>query len=84
MDNIIIYAPHAMFIVLFIIQLGIFARQSELKAMEAKLMTYAMEHFVTLVNYNQNHTALQNSLSSLQNDISDMKNLLINMSQGKR
>jgi hypothetical protein len=82
-ENIIIYAPHAIFIVLFIIQLGIFARQSELKAMEAKLMTYAMEHFVTLVNYNQNHTALQNNFERLQKDISDMKNLLINMS-GKR
>jgi hypothetical protein len=82
-ENIIIYAPHAIFIVLFIIQLGIFARQSELKAMEAKLMTYAMEHFVTLVNYNQNHTALQNNFERLQKDISDMKILLINMS-GKR
>ena len=80
MDNIIIYAPYAVFVVIFLIQLNIFARTSDVKAIEAKLMTYAMEHFVTQNTYNLNHKALQENLSQIRQDISDVRNLLINLS----
>lgn len=83
MDNIIIYAPYAVFVVIFLIQLNIFARTSDVKAIEAKLMTYAMEHFVTQNTYNLNHKALQENLSQIRQDISDVRNLLINLSNNK-
>lgn len=83
MENIIIYAPYAVFVVIFLIQLNIFARTSDVKAIEAKLMTYAMEHFVTQNTYNLNHKALQENLSQIRQDISDVRNLLINLSNNK-
>lgn len=81
MDNhFIIFAPCAVFVIVLLIQLNIFARTSELKAIEAKLMTYAMEHFVTRDTYNLNHKALQDNLAQIRQDISDVRNLLINLS----
>ena len=72
MENIIIYAPYAVFVVIFLIQLNIFARTSDVKAIEAKLMTYAMEHFVTQNTYNLNHKLyslrIASRLRSLQCD----------------
>ena len=81
MENITIFAPYAVFIVIFLIQLNIFARTSELKAIEAKLMTYAMEHFVTQANYNINQNAILENLSQIRQDMSDFRNLLINMTK---
>jgi uncharacterized membrane protein len=80
MENIIVYAPYAVFVVIFLIQINIFARTSDVKAIEAKLMTYAMEHFVTQSTYNLNHKALQENLTQIRQDISDVRNLLINIS----
>ena len=79
-ENIVVYAPYAVFIVIFLIQLNIFARTSDVKAIEAKLMTYAMEHFVTQSTYNQNQNAIQENLNQIRQDISDVRNLLINLS----
>lgn len=80
MENIYIFAPYAVFIVIFLIQLNIFARTSELKAIEAKLMTYAMEHFVTQTNYSLNQNAILENLSQIRQDMTDFRNLLINIS----
>jgi uncharacterized membrane protein len=80
MENIYVFAPYAVFIVIFLIQLNIFARTSELKAIEAKLMTYAMEHFVTQTNYNLNQNAILENLSQIRQDMTDFRNLLINIS----
>lgn len=79
-SHFIIFAPCAVFVIVLLIQLNIFARTSELKAIEAKLMTYAMEHFVTRDTYNLNHKALQDNLAQIRQDISDVRNLLINLS----
>lgn len=78
-NNLIIFAPCAVFVIVLLIQLNIFARTSELKAIETKLMTYAMEHFVTRDTYNLNHKALQDNLSQIRQDISDVRNLLITL-----
>lgn len=80
MENISVFAPYAVFIVIFLIQLNIFARTSELKAIEAKLMTYAMEHFVTQTNYSLNQNAILENLSQIRQDMTDFRNLLINIS----
>jgi hypothetical protein len=80
MENIYVFAPYAVFIVIFLIQLNIFARTSELKAIEAKLMTYAMEHFVTQTNYSLNQNAILENLSQIRQDMTDFRNLLINIS----
>ncbi len=82
MENLIIFAPCAVFVIVLLIQLGIFARTSDVKAIEAKLMTYASEHFVTRDTYSDNHKALQNQMLQIHNDISEVKTLLIKMSAG--
>lgn len=83
-EQLIIFAPCAVFVVVLLIQLGIFARTSEVKAIEAKLMTYAMEHFVTKDTYSLNHKALQDNLAQIREDISDVRNLLINFANHQR
>ncbi len=80
MNELIIFAPCVLFVITVLIQLNIFARTSELKAIEAKLMTYAMEHFVTQNTYNLNYQTLQRDFNQLRQDISDMRNLLIQLS----
>lgn len=77
MDNLIIFAPCALFIITTLIQLKIFARTEELTALKAELITYAAEHFVKQDTYQDNHKALQNQMLQIHKDISDVKNILI-------
>lgn len=83
MDNLLLYAPCALFVITTIVSMRIFARTGDVKAMEAKLMTYAMEHFVTRDIYADNHKALQSQMLQIQHDISEVKTILINISSQK-
>lgn len=77
MQDFIILAPAALYIITLIIQLKIFARVDELAALKAELITYAAEHFVKQDTYQDNHKALQDQMLQIHQDVSDVKNLLI-------
>lgn len=77
MDNLIIFAPFALYVITTLIQLKIFARTDELSALKAELITYAAEHFVKQDTYQDNHKALQDQMLQIHQDVSDVKNLLI-------
>ena len=77
MQDFIILAPAALYIITLIIQLKIFARVDELATLKAELITYATEHFVKQDTYQDNHKALQNQMLQIHQDVSDVKDLLI-------
>lgn len=82
MENFIIYAPCALFIITLIIQLGIFARSSDLASLEAKLLKHISIYYVTDKTYRENHKTLQDQLQQIHTDINDIKNLLISQKGG--
>lgn len=77
MDNLIVYGACALYVINTIIGLKIFARTEELNKLEASLMKYAMEHFLSKDTYNLNHQFLQEQIVDIRKDISDVKDLLI-------
>lgn len=79
MDNYIIYAPCALFIITTLIQLKIFARNDELTKVEARMTKYINDNFVRREVYSDNHKALQEQISQIHQDVSDVKNLLISI-----
>lgn len=76
-EHVLTYSSISIYIITLLIQLGIFAKTSELKALEVKIMTYIAEHYVTDTTYRENHRTLQDQISQIQSDISDIKNILI-------
>lgn len=84
MDNLIIYAPYAVYVILTLINLKIFARTEDLKGLKAELMTYASEHFVSREVYSDNHKALQDQMLQIHTDVSDVKNILIGIVSGQK
>lgn len=77
MSDYILWGACALYVINTIIGLKIFARTEELNKLEASLMKYAMEHFLTKETYNLNHQFLQEQITNIHRDISDMKDLLI-------
>ena len=77
MENYLVWGACALYVINTIIGLKIFARTEELNKLEASLMKYAMEHFLTKETYNINHQFLQEQITNIHRDISDMKDLLI-------
>lgn len=77
MDNWLIYAPCGLFVISILVSLKLFARSDELTALETKIMTYAVEHFVSKDTYSDNHKALQDQMLQIHQDVSDVKNILI-------
>lgn len=75
------YAPYILITIQTLVLLNIFARTSDLKALEAKIMTTLAQNYVSKDTYTDNHKALQEQMLQIHNDISDIKNLLI--SRGK-
>ncbi len=57
--------------------LNIFARNSEVKSLEAKIMELLAKNYLLKDTYADNHKALQEQMLQLQHDISDVKSLLI-------
>lgn len=82
MDNWIIFAPCALFVITTLVQMKIFARSEDLTKLEAKLITYVNETFVKESVYADNHKALQIDITQMRQDISDVKNLLIGIING--
>lgn len=76
-EDWIIYAPCVLVAISVLINLKLFARYDEITALEAKLMTYASEHFVGKDTYSSNHKALQDQMLQIHQDVSDVKNILI-------
>ncbi|MCD8179773.1 MAG: hypothetical protein LUE98_21185 [Tannerellaceae bacterium] len=79
MEHIIIFAPCAVFVITLLIQLGIFARTSELASLKAELIKYVSEQYISKNDYWDNHKSLKEDLSQMRQDIADVKNLLINI-----
>nr|DAJ74751.1 MAG TPA: hypothetical protein [Caudoviricetes sp.] len=77
MDNIILYAPYALFIIISLVNLKIFARSDEISVLKAYLITYMSEHYVSDKTYRENHKSLQEQLAQIHTDINDVKNILI-------
>lgn len=82
MDNLVIYAPCALFIITTVVQLKIFARTEELTKLEARMIKYINDNFVKESIYADNHKALQTDIAQMRQDISDVKNLLIGIING--
>lgn len=79
MDNWIIYAPCAIFVITTLINLKIFARTEDLTKLEARMIKYTNENFTPKDIYSANHKALQEQISQIHQDVSDVKNLLISI-----
>lgn len=77
MESYVMYGACALYVINTIIGLKIFARTEELNKLEAQLMKYAMEHFLSKDTYNLNHQFLQEQIVDIRKDISDVKDLLI-------
>lgn len=77
MTDYVMYGACALYVINTIIGLKIFARTEELNKLEAQLMKYAMEHFLSKDTYNLNHSFLQEQIVDIRKDISDVKDLLI-------
>lgn len=77
MEQYVMYGACALYVINTIIGLKIFARTEELNKLEASLMKYAMEHFLSKDTYNLNHQFLQEQIVDIRKDISDVKDLLI-------
>lgn len=77
MTDYVMYGACALYVINTIIGLKIFARTEELNKLEAQLMKYAMEHFLSKDTYNLNHQFLQEQIVDIRKDISDVKDLLI-------
>lgn len=77
MEQYVMYGACALYVINTIIGLKIFARTEELNKLEAQLMKYAMEHFLSKDTYNLNHQFLQEQIVDIRKDISDVKDLLI-------
>ncbi|MCD7878436.1 MAG: hypothetical protein LUG16_00715 [Candidatus Gastranaerophilales bacterium] len=77
MENIIIFAPCAVFVITLLIQLGIFARTSELASLKAEMFEYVAKNYLSKDIYADNHKSLQEDLTQMRQDIADVKNLLI-------
>lgn len=84
MENIILYAPMAVYVITLLIQLRIFARTEELLTLKTELMQYMSEHYVGIQHYGENHKALQDQMNGISHEISDVKNLLINIISSQR
>lgn len=76
-DHIVIYGTTALVVINIIINLGIFARSSDLKALEAKIADKLSKEYVQKDVYADNHKALEAQILQLQHDVSDVKSLLI-------
>ncbi len=77
MENIIIFAPCAVFVITLLIQLGVFARSSELLNLKAEMLEYVAKNYLSKDIYADNHKSLQEDLTQMRQDIADVKNLLI-------
>ncbi len=77
MENIIIFAPCAVFVITLLIQLGVFARSSELLNLKAEMFEYVAKNYLSKDIYADNHKSLQEDLTQMRQDIADVKNLLI-------
>lgn len=91
MENIQLYGPYVLAVILILLSLKIFARtedvvqlevkvqetETEIRNLKAELVTYASENFVSKDTYSDNHKALQDQMLQIHQDISDVKNLLI-------
>lgn len=79
MENFVLYAPMAIYVITLLVQLKIFARTEELLALKTELFQYMNEHYVGISHYNENHKALQEQMNNISHEISEVKNLLINI-----
>lgn len=77
MDNLMLYAPYALFVVISLVNLKIFARSDEISVLKAYLIEYMSEHYVSDKTYRENHKSLQEQLAQIHTDINDVKNILI-------
>lgn len=77
MDNWLVYAPCALFVITTLIQIKIFARSEDLTRLDAKTTKYINDNFVRRDTYTENHKSLQEQISQIHQDVSDVKNLLI-------
>lgn len=77
MDKFIEYAPILIVILGFLTAYKVFVTPEQLSALEAKIISYLSEHYVSDKTYRENHRNLQEQLSLIHQDISDVKNLLI-------
>lgn len=76
MELYIAYGAVALYIINTLIGLKIFARTEELNKLEASLIRYASERYLSKDMYNANHQALQEQIMQIHRDISDMKEML--------
>ncbi len=76
-NNIVLYGTTALAVLHIIMGLNIFARNSEVKSLEAKIMELLAKNYLLKDTYADNHKALQEQMLQLQHDISDVKSLLI-------
>lgn len=79
MENWLVYAPCALFVITTLIQIKVFARSEDLTKQEAKMTKYINDHFVRRDTYTENHKSLQEQISQIHQDVSDVKNLLISI-----
>lgn len=79
MENWLVYAPCALFVITTLVQLKIFARAEELTKLEARMTKYINDNFVRRDTYTENHKSLQEQISQIHQDVSDVKNLLISI-----
>ncbi|MCD7779854.1 MAG: hypothetical protein LUH05_04200 [Candidatus Gastranaerophilales bacterium] len=77
MNNIIVFAPCAVFVITLLIQIGVFARSSELLSLKAEMLEYVAKNYLSKDIYADNHKSLQEDLTQMRQDIADVKNLLI-------
>ena len=76
-NHIILYGTTALAVLHIIMGLNIFARNGEIKSLEAKIMETLAKNYLSKDTYADNHKALQEQMLQLQHDISDVKSLLI-------
>lgn len=84
MDNLIVYAPYIIMLIVFCIQYKIFMTPADFQKEKALFVQYISEHYVADKTYRENHKSLQEQVTQIHQDVSEVKTLLISIVDNQR